>query len=77
MEYASHVWGGSTHTILIEALKSQKDKVCELDITGKTTQETVNEILAVVNGKKKCHTGIVDWLGMLEKENLTDEYLKP
>ena len=64
-------------TILIEALKSQKDKVCELDITGKTTQETVNEILAVVNGKKKCHTGIVDWLGMLEKENLTDEYLKP
>jgi adenylate kinase len=63
-------------TILIEALQSQKDKVCELDITSKTTQETVNEILTIINKKKKCHTGIVDWLGMLEKENLTDEYLK-
>jgi adenylate kinase len=63
-------------TILIEALQSQKNKVCELDITAKSAQETVNEILAVLNGKKKCHSGIVDWLGMLEKENILDDYLK-
>jgi adenylate kinase len=63
-------------TCLIEALQSQKGKVCELDVTGKSVQKTVNEILAVLNGKKKCHSGIVDWLGMLEKENILDDYLK-
>ena len=62
---------------LIEALKTQeKDEVCELDATGKTVEEVVNEILDVLEGRKKCFAGIVDWLGMLEREGLTDQYLK-
>ena len=61
---------------LVEALQSQTTKVCELDITGKSTQKTVNEILAIINGKKKCASGIVDWLTMLEKQGLTSKYLK-
>ena len=61
---------------LIEAMQTQQEKVCELEITGKTVEENVAEILAVLEKGKKCPTGFVDWLGMLEREGLTDEYLK-
>ena len=60
---------------LIEAMQAHPGKVCELDVTGKTVEETVNEIMAVLEGKK-CYSGIVDWLGMLEREGTTDQYLK-
>lgn len=62
---------------LVEALQAQgQEKVCELDVTGKTAEEATSEILAVLGGREKCFIGLVDWLGMLEKENLVDEYLK-
>ncbi len=61
---------------LIEAIQEQQGKVCELDITGKTVEEVVIEILDVLEKGKKCYSGIVDWLGMLEREGLTDQYLK-
>jgi adenylate kinase len=61
---------------LVEALQMHEGKVCELDVTGKTVEETVNEVLAVVNEGKRCYSGFVDWLGMLEREGLTDQYLK-
>jgi adenylate kinase len=61
---------------LIEAVQAQEGKVCELDVTGKTVEEVVNEILDVLEERKKCFVGIVDWLGMLEREGLTDQYLK-
>ena len=63
-------------TCLIEAIQTQQGKVCELDATGKTVEETMSEIMDVLEKGKKCYTGIVDWLGMLEKEDLTSEYLK-
>jgi adenylate kinase len=63
-------------TCLIEAIQTQQGKVCELDATGKTVEETVSEIMDVLEKGKKCYSGIVDWLGMLEKEGLTSEYLK-
>jgi adenylate kinase len=61
---------------LIEALQTQQGKVCEIDATGKTPQETSNEIIYVLEKRKKCYTGFIDWLGMLEREGLTDQYLK-
>jgi adenylate kinase len=61
---------------LIEAMQFQQDKVCELDATGKTVEEVIAEILDVLDKGKKCHSGIVDWIGMLEKEVVTDQYLK-
>ena len=62
---------------LIEALNKQgKEKVCELDITGKSVNEVVSEVLAVLDGKEQCHVGGVDWLGMLEKEGVLNEYLR-
>ena len=51
-------------------------KTCELDITGKKVEETVDEILSVMVGQNSCSVGIVDWLGKLEGEGLLDEYLK-
>ncbi len=61
---------------LIEALQTQQGKVCEFDVTGKTVDENVEEILSILNGNKKCVSGVVDWLGLLENEGILDEYLK-
>ena len=62
---------------LVETLQEhEKDRVCELDVTGKTAENIVTEMLAVLNEGKKCGVGHVDWLHMLEEEGLLDEYLK-
>jgi len=62
---------------LIEALQHQpQDKVCEFDVSGQTTENIVEDMLKVLNHTKKCCSGFVDWLGMLEREGLTDKYLK-
>ena len=62
---------------LVEALQEHEtEKVCELDITGKTVEDAANEVLAVLESHKKCRPGCVDWLGILEKEGLIGEYLK-
>jgi adenylate kinase len=61
---------------LIEAVQAQSGKICELDVTGRTVEEVTNEIMDVLEKGKKCYAGIVDWLGMLEREGLTDQYLK-
>lgn len=52
------------------------DKVCELDVSGKTVEESVKAMLDVLGGFKKCYVGVVDWLGKLEKEGILDQYLK-
>jgi adenylate kinase len=61
---------------LIEAIQTQRGKICELDVTGKTVEQIVNEILEILEKGKKCPVGFVDWLGLLEREGLTDQYLK-
>ncbi len=62
---------------LVEALKVHGEGVvCELDASGKSVEEVVSEILAVLDDYKKCRVGIVDWLGKLETEGLLDEFLK-
>ncbi len=61
---------------LVEALQKQPiEKVCEIDITGKTVDDTLTEVLKVLEGKQKCYVGCVDWLGLLEREGKIDEYL--
>ncbi len=62
---------------LVEALQKQdKQKICELDITGKTVEDTLSEVIAVLDGKRPCYVGTVDWMGLLEREGKLDEYLK-
>lgn len=53
-----------------------REKVCEIDATGKRPEEVVEEILMVLEGKCKCVVGVVDWLGELETEGCLDEFLK-
>jgi adenylate kinase len=61
---------------LVEALQEHgKEKVCELDITGKTASIIANEVLAILDRNKSCSVGNVDWLGMLEAQGMLDQYL--
>ncbi|MEM1550818.1 MAG: adenylate kinase family protein [Candidatus Bathyarchaeia archaeon] len=52
------------------------EKVCEIDVTSKSAENVVQEILDVLNGLKERRIGIVDWLGKLELEGKLEEYLK-
>jgi len=52
------------------------ERVCEIDTTNRTVEDTVNEILCILNESKIRTVGIVDWLGRLEKEKSLDQYLK-
>jgi adenylate kinase len=62
---------------LMETLQKQEHgKVCELDVTGKTVDDTLREVCHVLEGKRKCFVGSVDWIGTLEREGVLDEYLK-
>jgi adenylate kinase len=62
---------------LVEALHEQDQrKVCELDVTDRTTDEAVEEILAILTSRKACRAGGIDWLGTLETQGILDEYLK-
>ncbi len=64
---------------LAEALKTfakETDKICEIDVTGKSTESVTQEILDVLKGKAKCYFGVVDWIGKLEREGMLDDYLK-
>jgi len=52
------------------------DKVCEVDVSGKTIEGVVEHITSVLEGKRKCWVGTVDWLGKLEAEGRLQEFLK-
>jgi adenylate kinase len=62
---------------LVEALNViKKGKICEVDASNKSAKEVIGEILDVLDERRECCVGIVDWLGTLEKEGLLEEYLK-
>jgi adenylate kinase len=52
------------------------DKVCEVDVTSKKVGDAVEEILLILNGRKECKVGLVDWLGRMESEGTLTEYFK-
>jgi adenylate kinase len=52
------------------------DKVCEINVTSKTIEEVAEEIVSVLEEKRKCRVGVVDWLGKLEKEGRLNEFLR-
>jgi adenylate kinase len=51
-------------------------KVCEVDVSGKTVEAVVKEIMLVLEKKEECRQGIVDWLGKLENEGQLEEFLR-
>jgi adenylate kinase len=63
---------------LVEAITKHTNKVCEIDITGKSVEQSINEILSVLHhNKNKCLGGnTIDWLEFLEQKGLAEHYLK-
>lgn len=59
-----------------EAMQYHAGRVCELDATGKTPEDVVSEIIEVLEKRKSCRVGQIDWMGTLEKNGLLDQYLK-
>jgi len=51
------------------------EKVCEVDTTGKTVDDTIREIVSILRKAKRCTVGVVDWLAQLEVEGSLDQYL--
>jgi len=60
-----------------EAVQFHAGRVCELDATGKTPEQVVEEIVEVLEKRISCRVGTIDWMGTLEKEGILDQYLKP
>jgi adenylate kinase len=52
------------------------EKVCEVDASGKSAPEVLEEINFILEGKRTCRVGTVDWLGKLEKEGRLSEFFK-
>ena len=52
------------------------EKVCEIDVSGKTVEAVVEEMVLVLEKRKDCRFGIVDWLGKLENEGQLGEFLR-
>jgi len=64
-------------TCLYDAVKAVGlNKVCEIDVTGRRIEEIISDIVSILDEKKQCTVGMVDWLGKLERENRLDEFLK-
>jgi adenylate kinase len=62
---------------LLDALSAcGAEKVCEIDVSGKTVEDVVQEIITMLGKKEACQSGIVDWLGKLEDEGRLGEFLK-
>jgi adenylate kinase len=62
---------------LLDALSAcGADKVCEIDVSDKTVEEVMEEIISVLDKKKTCQNGIVDWLGKLDDEGRLGEFLR-
>lgn len=43
-------------------------KVCEIDSTGKDVEEVVGELVAIIEGRKPCCFGCIDWLSRSDAE---------
>lgn len=52
------------------------DKICEVDASGKRVEDIVEDMISVLEGRKKCRVGVVDWLGKLEAEGRLNDFLK-
>jgi adenylate kinase len=52
-----------------------EEKVCEVDVSGRTEDEVAEEIFSVVEGQRECCKRVVDWLAKLEMEGRLDEFL--
>ena len=58
---------------LVEAIEALgPDRVCEADTTDRTPEETLNEVLGIIEGSAPCRRRLVDWLGSPEARGLLE-----
>jgi broad-specificity NMP kinase len=50
-------------------------KICEVDVSRRNAEEVTEELIDVVEGRRKARIGIVDWLTQLEIAGRLDEFL--
>jgi adenylate kinase len=51
-------------------------KICEIDVSGKTVDSVVEEVIFIINQIENCNYGTVNWLEKLENEGQLEQYLK-
>jgi len=62
---------------LVDAISAcGSEKICEIVASDREIEEVAEDMLMVLNGKKKCTVRIVDWLGKLEAENRLHLFLR-
>ena len=62
---------------LYDTLKAvRRQKVAELDTTGKTPQNTANQVISLLLGKSKREIGIIDWLSLLYNKKDLQKFLE-
>ncbi len=52
------------------------NKVCEIDASGTSVEEVVEDMILVLERKRECKVGTVDWLGRLDEEGRLHEFLR-
>ncbi|MFQ5758251.1 MAG: adenylate kinase family protein [Candidatus Bathyarchaeia archaeon] len=52
------------------------DRICEINISGRSVEETVEDMILVLEGKRQCKVGTVDWLGRLDEQRQLQKFLK-
>ena len=52
------------------------ERVCEIDASGKSVEEIVEDMIQVLEGRRECGVGMVDWLGRLDEEGRLEEFLR-
>jgi len=61
---------------LIDAIKEYGlERVDEIDATNMSVQDVVFEVMKVLDGVRKCRSGVVDWFSRLEMEGRLDRFL--
>ncbi|MDP6458207.1 MAG: adenylate kinase family protein [Candidatus Bathyarchaeota archaeon] len=58
---------------LVEAIDALgPDLICEVDTTGRTPEETLDEVIGIIKGTRLCRYNLVDWLGSPEARLLLE-----
>jgi adenylate kinase len=75
------VWENMTAEILDVCLWDSlavygSHKVCEIDVTNKTAEKVVEEATQVLENKKECKQGTIDWINKLENAGQLEKFLK-
>jgi len=52
------------------------ERVCEIDVSRMKTAAAVAQAMRVLENRGKRRVGIVDWLGLLERQGLLGKYFK-